>query len=102
MNAAMDSTHSDALVFFGATGDLAYKKVFPSLFAMLKRGHADLGNPVAVQADLAQFHQPFRGSYDTVRRGLRRDVPAVAYGPSLAGVLDVPLPEQHGGLAPIP
>jgi len=24
-------THSDALVFFGATGDLAYKKIFPAL-----------------------------------------------------------------------
>jgi glucose-6-phosphate 1-dehydrogenase len=30
--------HSDALVFFGATGDLAYKKIFPSLQAMVKRG----------------------------------------------------------------
>jgi len=37
----MDS-HSDALVFFGATGDLAYKKIFPALQAMLKRGHLDL------------------------------------------------------------
>ena len=35
----MTSTHSDALVFFGATGDLAYKKIFPSLQAMVKRGH---------------------------------------------------------------
>jgi len=26
-------------VFFGATGDLAYKKIFPSLQAMVKRGH---------------------------------------------------------------
>src|SRR5258706_5555854 len=34
----MNATHSDALVFFGATGDLAYKKIFPSLQAMLKRG----------------------------------------------------------------
>ena len=31
--------HSDALVFFGATGDLAYKKIFPALHAMIKRGH---------------------------------------------------------------
>ncbi len=30
--------HSDALVFFGATGDLAYKKIFPALQAMVKRG----------------------------------------------------------------
>ena len=35
----MASFHSDALVFFGATGDLAYKKIFPSLQAMVKRGH---------------------------------------------------------------
>ncbi|HEX9125077.1 MAG TPA: glucose-6-phosphate dehydrogenase [Methylomirabilota bacterium] len=31
--------HSDALVFFGATGDLAHKKIFPALQAMVKRGH---------------------------------------------------------------
>ena len=35
----MNASHSDALVFFGATGDLAYKKIFPSLQAMMKRGH---------------------------------------------------------------
>src|SRR5262249_7058513 len=35
----MNTTHSDALVFFGATGDLAYKKIFPSLQAMVKRGN---------------------------------------------------------------
>jgi glucose-6-phosphate 1-dehydrogenase len=29
---------SDALVLFGATGDLAYKKIFPALYAMVKRG----------------------------------------------------------------
>ena len=34
----MSSPHSDALVFFGATGDLAYKKIFPALQAMIKRG----------------------------------------------------------------
>ena len=34
----MSDTHSDAFVFFGATGDLAYKKIFPSLQAMAKRG----------------------------------------------------------------
>ncbi len=34
----MNETHSDALVFFGATGDLAYKKIFPSLQALVKRG----------------------------------------------------------------
>jgi glucose-6-phosphate 1-dehydrogenase len=38
----MTSFHSDALVFFGATGDLAYKKIFPSLQAMVKRGHLNV------------------------------------------------------------
>jgi glucose-6-phosphate 1-dehydrogenase len=38
---AMNASHSDALVFFGATGDLAYKKIFPALQAMVKRGHLD-------------------------------------------------------------
>jgi glucose-6-phosphate 1-dehydrogenase len=37
----MTADHSDALVFFGATGDLAYKKIFPALQAMVKRGHLD-------------------------------------------------------------
>jgi glucose-6-phosphate 1-dehydrogenase len=33
-----DSVSSDALVFFGATGDLAYKKIFPALMTLLKAG----------------------------------------------------------------
>src|SRR5437868_14000496 len=37
----MTAFHSDALVFFGATGDLAHKKIFPALQAMIKRGHLD-------------------------------------------------------------
>jgi glucose-6-phosphate 1-dehydrogenase len=38
----MTAVQSDALVFFGATGDLAYKKIFPSLQSMIKRGHLDV------------------------------------------------------------
>jgi len=38
----MTTFQSDALVFFGATGDLAYKKIFPSLQAMVKRGHLNV------------------------------------------------------------
>jgi glucose-6-phosphate 1-dehydrogenase len=38
----MKAVHSDALVFFGATGDLAYKKIFPSLQAMIKRGNLNV------------------------------------------------------------
>src|SRR5215471_10809333 len=36
MNSA--SPRSDTLVLFGATGDLAFKKIFPALQAMVKRG----------------------------------------------------------------
>ena len=38
----MEQLPSDALVFFGATGDLAYKKIFPSLQAMVKRGNLNV------------------------------------------------------------
>src|SRR5438445_4148712 len=38
----MSELQSDALVFFGATGDLAYKKIFPSLQAMVRRGHLNV------------------------------------------------------------
>ena len=38
----MADTHADALVFFGATGDLAYKKIFPALQAMARRGHLEV------------------------------------------------------------
>jgi glucose-6-phosphate 1-dehydrogenase len=34
----MTERESDALVVFGATGDLSYKKIFPSLQSMAKRG----------------------------------------------------------------
>ncbi|HSZ20138.1 MAG TPA: glucose-6-phosphate dehydrogenase [Candidatus Acidoferrum sp.] len=38
----MSNQKSDALVFFGATGDLAYKKIFPALQAMVKRGNLNV------------------------------------------------------------
>jgi glucose-6-phosphate 1-dehydrogenase len=36
--------HSDAFVFFGATGDLAYKKIFPAIQAMIR--HASFDMPI--------------------------------------------------------
>ena len=38
----MKNQPSDAFVFFGATGDLAYKKIFPSLQAMIQRGNLNV------------------------------------------------------------
>ena len=36
------TSDSDALVFFGATGDLAFKQIFPALQAMTQHGHLDV------------------------------------------------------------
>jgi glucose-6-phosphate 1-dehydrogenase len=38
----MTALRSDALVLFGVTGDLAYKKTFPALQAMIRGGHLDM------------------------------------------------------------
>ena len=38
------SSRSDALVFFGATGDLAYKKIFPALQSMVEHGSPRLSS----------------------------------------------------------
>ena len=38
----MNAPRSDALVFFGATGDLANKKIFPALYAMSRAGQLDM------------------------------------------------------------
>jgi len=37
-----NAIQSDAFVFFGATGDLAYKKIFPALYAMVHRGELSI------------------------------------------------------------
>jgi glucose-6-phosphate 1-dehydrogenase len=62
----MSAPRSDALVFFGATGDLAYKKIFPALQAMIRRGHLDM--PVIGVAysgwSLDQFKERARDSLD--------------------------------------
>jgi glucose-6-phosphate 1-dehydrogenase len=42
MNNPAPAPRSDAFVFFGASGDLAYKKIFPALYAMERRGRLEL------------------------------------------------------------
>ncbi len=57
-------THSDALVLFGVTGDLAHKMIFPSLYALAKKG--TLKVPVigvaAPDWSLEQLHERVRDS----------------------------------------
>src|SRR5947207_1785315 len=58
----MTDTHSDALVFFGITGDLAYKQIFPALQAMVRRGHLNMpvigvaGRPWTIEQLQAHVH----------------------------------------------
>src|SRR6266576_1721401 len=54
----MGESRSDALLFFGATGDLAFKKIFPALHAMAKRGN--LRVPVIGVARSAENIEEFR------------------------------------------
>jgi len=76
----MATSRSDALVFFGATGDLAYKKIFPALLAMTRDG--DLEVPVIGVAlsgwSVKQLRQRARASVKQAakERGERVD-PAV-------------------------
>ncbi len=60
------SNDSDALVFFGATGDLAHKKIFPSLHALVARGALDVPVIGVAKAgwDLERLKQRARESID--------------------------------------
>jgi glucose-6-phosphate 1-dehydrogenase len=66
---SIDQPYSDAVVFFGATGDLAYKQIFPSLQQLAKRGK--LAGPVIGVAkagwNLDQFKQ--RAQDSVVKHG---------------------------------
>jgi hypothetical protein len=63
----MSDSHSDSLVFFGATGDLAYKKIFPALQSMMKRGHLDV--PVIGVAKAGWNLEQFRArAYDSLEK----------------------------------
>src|SRR6478735_6281186 len=69
----MTNLDSDAFVFFGATGDLAYKQIFPALQALIRRGHFDM--PIIGVARSAK-------GLDHLRAGARESL------------------EKHGGLDP--
>ena len=63
----MTNLHSDALVFFGATGDLAYKKIFPALQGMAKRGHLNV--PVIGVAKSGWNLEQFRArAHDSLKK----------------------------------
>ena len=84
----MSEERSDALVFFGITGDLAFKKIFPALHAMAKRGRLDV--PVVGVAksgwNLERLRARARDSVEKYGGGVRI-VPFVQ-GYSTSGLID--------------
>jgi Glucose-6-phosphate dehydrogenase, NAD binding domain len=81
---------ADALVFFGAPGELAYKKIFPALHAMVRRGHLDV--PVVGVArsgwtlELCQRRLQEPVTFQALRKEL---------GPALRIVPDAPWHRAH-------
>jgi len=65
----MTEPRSDALVVFGATGDLAYKQIFPALYAMTRRGELEM--PVIAFARQQWTAEQLR---DHVRRSIEERV----------------------------
>jgi len=55
-------------VFFGITGDLAYKKIFPALHAMARKGH--LGVPVSFRDDFLDYGNSRRITSRSLRLGV--------------------------------
>ena len=62
----MSVPRSDALVFFGATGDLVYKKIFRALYAMERRGHLQVPVVGVARSDwtIEQFRARARESVE--------------------------------------
>jgi glucose-6-phosphate 1-dehydrogenase len=72
MDETEDIGAADAFVFFGASGDLAQKKIFPALYRMVKRGALDI--PVigvaSARRDLVQFRELARESIARTDTGI--------------------------------
>ena len=76
----MSNEHSDVLVFFGATGDLAYKKIFPSLQAMVKRGNLNVPVVGVAKAgwNLEQLRAEPRTAWKNTAERIRRHLKSYA------------------------
>jgi glucose-6-phosphate 1-dehydrogenase len=72
----MNEIQSDALVLFGATGDLAHKKIFPAVYALFRRGLLDVPIIGVAGSDWseAQFQQRALSSIQQYGIGFDRQV----------------------------
>jgi glucose-6-phosphate 1-dehydrogenase len=79
----MSNHHSDAFVLFGATGDLAGRKLYPALQALVRRGQLDVP-VIGVAVSGWTLDQLREHVYDS--RKLHGEVDAQAYA-KLSGLL---------------
>ena len=72
MSTTITGVASDALVFFGASGDLAHKQIFPALYAMTKRNVLNVPIVGVAQSDwdLAQLRNRARDSIEHSAGGI--------------------------------
>ena len=74
----MNGVRSDALVFFGITGDLAYKKIFPALYGMARRNVLDLPVVGVASSEMTQEQLHARARASLVEAGITVDDSAFA------------------------
>ena len=73
-----DTRPADALVLFGAMGDLAHKKIFPALYHMVQRGHLDLPIIGVAKAGRSDEHLKERARDSVHQQGGSIDEDALA------------------------
>ena len=73
-----DTRPADALVLFGAMGDLAHKKIFPALYHMVERGHLDLPMIGVAKAGRSDEHLKERARDSVHQQGGSIDEGALA------------------------
>jgi len=73
-----DTRPADALVLFGAMGDLAHKKIFPALYHMVHRGHLDLPIIGVAKAGRSDEHLKERARDSVHQQGGSIDEDALA------------------------
>src|SRR5690349_25139392 len=90
-----DTAPADALVLFGAMGDLAHKKIFPALYHMVRHGHLEIPVIGVARAGRTSEHLKERvrdsvqqqgGKID--QEGLSRLLKLLSY---VGGILSIPV-----------
>jgi glucose-6-phosphate 1-dehydrogenase len=75
----LGNARSDALVVFGATGDLAYKKIFPALYALARRGKLEMPVIGVASSDWSEAQLRQRASASVAAAGPVADPDALAH-----------------------